>query len=131
VKSQGTAKTLLICCTSFIALLVVLYSFSNSGAYPSLPTSKSKTDGYDEPIQHVATVAPPAVGKLSMQYGSTNEYYLRAIDSHARHAARHGYPMYTLGNEVADGIWNKLAFMMWALVQELQKDADNRTGWLM
>lgn len=69
-----------------------------------------------------------------MLYGKPNDYYVQAIESHERHAARHGYPAYVLRKNVYplhNGIWNKLAYLLHLLVAELEKPEEERTRWLM
>jgi hypothetical protein len=66
-----------------------------------------------------------------MLYGGSNSVYVRSLISHERHAARHGYPMYVLSNEVAKGYWNKPAYILSLLVQELAKNPPERVQWMM
>ena len=71
----------------------------------------------------------PKFGVVSMLYG-TNELYVRAIETHVRHAKRHGYPAYVLREELIEGIWNKLLWIIHAMVLELHK-GDQGAEWLM
>ncbi|KAL2433907.1 hypothetical protein ABEF95_012730 [Exophiala dermatitidis] len=71
------------------------------------------------------------IGLVSMAYGNDTALYDRAIDSHARHAARHNYPLYVLRREVAEGYWSKTLYLISLLVHELSKPQDMRLEWLM
>jgi hypothetical protein len=71
----------------------------------------------------------PVVAKVSMLYGD-NEYYTRAIETHIRHAKRHGYPAYVLRQELITGVWNKLLYLIDVMVQELRR-GDQGVKWIM
>ncbi|RMZ76704.1 hypothetical protein DV737_g4686, partial [Chaetothyriales sp. CBS 132003] len=71
------------------------------------------------------------VAKVSVIYGEVNEYYDAAIQSHQRHASRHGYPFHTLRHPVAQGYWNKAEYLHALLVMELAKPVGERMKWLM
>lgn len=94
---------------------------------------------------HLPTLPPPSppppkssnvpsshrVAKVSMLYGRPNSLYERAIQSHERHAARWGYPMLVLRQDIAAGFWNKPTYLLTAVVNELSKPADERIEWMM
>ncbi|KPI43959.1 uncharacterized protein AB675_6169 [Cyphellophora attinorum] len=71
----------------------------------------------------------PDVAKVSMLYGD-NDYYLRAIETHIKHAKRHRYPTYILRKELINGVWNKLLCLMHAMVSELSK-GEHAAKWIM
>jgi len=115
---------------------------------PETPSENSKSvitpipevQNYHANMQQLASSSPkalqtsPDVGIVSMLYGEPNDYYVQAIETHERHAARHGYPAYVLRSNVYpldNGIWNKLAFILHLLVLELEKPEEVRTKWLM
>lgn len=64
-----------------------------------------------------------------MIYGN-NSVYERAIETHKEHCNRLGYPLFILRREVLDGVWNKLAYLISLIVQELEKPEDERLEWL-
>ncbi len=66
-----------------------------------------------------------------MLYGARNDLYERAIQSHERHARRHGYPMYVLRRDISQGYWNKPMFIQAIIIQELCKPAEDRAEWVM
>ena len=64
-----------------------------------------------------------------MMYGD-NKYYIRAIETHLKHAKRHGYPIYVLRKELLDGMWNKLLYLLYVMVEEQQK-GDQGAEWIL
>ncbi|KAI1615335.1 hypothetical protein EDD37DRAFT_507190 [Exophiala viscosa] len=104
---------------------------SEAVAASATPSEESKAI---ESSSSKALQKSPDVGIVSMLYGTPNEYYVKAIETHERHAARHGYPAHVLRSNVYplhNGIWNKLAYLLHLLVAELEKPEDERTKWLM
>ncbi|OAA34355.1 Galactosyl transferase [Metarhizium rileyi] len=73
----------------------------------------------------------PRVAKVSMLYGKPNSNYEGAIKSHQQHAARWGYPMHVLRQDIAVGFWNKPTYLLATIVDELIKPADKRVQWMM
>lgn len=71
----------------------------------------------------------PDVAKVSMLYGE-NELYMRALDTHVRHARRHGYPAYVLRKDLIDGVWNKLLYLIYVMVAEMHKGEEG-ARWVM
>jgi hypothetical protein len=65
-----------------------------------------------------------------MIYGN-NTVYERAIATHKEHCRRLGYPLFLLRRQVLDGVWNKLAYLVSLIVQELEKPANERLEWLL
>ncbi|RMZ86676.1 hypothetical protein DV736_g6096, partial [Chaetothyriales sp. CBS 134916] len=115
--------------------------------FDPLPSTSPKTVHSDALPVHSAFPAalPPApsdalpfhseqtakVAKVSVIYGEVNEYYDAAIQSHRRHASRHGYPFHTLRHPVSEGYWNKAEYLHALLVMELAKPVGDRMKWLM
>ena len=128
-------------------LLVVLLSphgYSLTNQYLSndnqninsiINSDKEYIDGHSNPVfahhpkEDVTATNPPMVAVVSMLYGD-NDYYIRAINTHIRHAERFGYPAYVLRNEIIDGVWNKLAYMMHVMINEMEKGEEG-AKWLM
>ena len=82
------------------------------------------------------TAKSASIAKISAIYGEHNEYCKRAVNTHERHAERHGYPCHVLRNPVAPGeghrgYWNNMLYLQSMLVQELGKKEDFRAKWLM
>ncbi|KAJ0424254.1 hypothetical protein BJY00DRAFT_299373 [Aspergillus carlsbadensis] len=71
----------------------------------------------------------PTVGKVMMIYGN-NTVYERAVETHRAHCLKQGYPLFLLQRQVVDGVWNKLAYLIYLLVQELEKPPEERLEWL-
>jgi hypothetical protein len=71
------------------------------------------------------------IAKVSMLYGETNHMYERALQSHARHGKRWGYPMHVLREDISVGFWNKPSYLISLVINELAKPAGERMEWLM
>ncbi|KAL4991441.1 hypothetical protein BDW68DRAFT_151962 [Aspergillus falconensis] len=106
-------KSVLRVVAAFIASFSLLRLFAN---YPNVSTS-------------VSNQPRPTVGKVMMIYGN-NTVYERAVATHKEHCRRLGYPLFLLRRQVLDGVWNKLAYLISLIVQELEKPADERLEWL-
>ncbi|EON62235.1 hypothetical protein W97_01456 [Coniosporium apollinis CBS 100218] len=66
-----------------------------------------------------------------MLYGQPNELYELALKTHERHSKQHGYEMHVLRRGITGGYWNKLAFLLKLVIQELEKPESERTDWIM
>jgi hypothetical protein len=83
------------------------------------------------------TIVPPlAAGKkarwakVAVNSGFEDVVYERALKTHIEHAEHHGYPMYVGRENAADGMFNKIAFILSIVLQELYKPAEERVEWL-
>ncbi|KAL4873559.1 hypothetical protein BDV12DRAFT_80716 [Aspergillus spectabilis] len=85
---------------------------------------------YPNTAATIESISPqPTVGKVMMIYGN-NTVYERAVETHKEHCRRLGYPLFLLRREVLDGVWNKLAYLISLIVQELEKPPGQRLEWL-
>jgi hypothetical protein len=57
--------------------------------------------------------------------------YERALDTHMQHARRHGYPVHIARENAAEGMFNKIAYILDVLLNNLFKPANNRVEWLL
>lgn len=69
-----------------------------------------------------------------MLYGEPEPHYIRAIQSFERYAQRHNYSDHVLRREITtgqlSGVWNKCAYLLHLLIQELAKPEEERLQWL-
>jgi hypothetical protein len=72
-----------------------------------------------------------SVVKVSMFYGDPEPFYLRAFKSHESHAQRWGVSMKVLRQDLVGGLWNKPAYLLSLVLQELEKPHSERAKWLM
>ncbi|KAF2396493.1 hypothetical protein EJ06DRAFT_524478 [Trichodelitschia bisporula] len=75
-------------------------------------------------------VRKPRFAKVAIASGFEDILYERALDTHVKHAEKHGYPLYMARETAAEGMFNKVAFIMDVLLNELFKPADERVEWL-
>jgi len=73
---------------------------------------------------------PPRFAKIAVASGFEDILYEKALQTHFDHAEKHGYPMYMAREQAADGMFNKIAYIMTVLLNELYKPADERVEWL-
>ena len=76
------------------------------------------------------TTKAPRFAKVAVASGFEDVLYERALDTHWQHAKKHGYPMYMGRENAAEGMFNKIAYIMAVLLQELFKPAEDRVEWL-
>jgi hypothetical protein len=107
----------------FFLVLVCFYLFRGhtSGTRPILQSS----------LQTTTSTGNASVAKISVIYGELNENYIHAVESHENHAARHGYPQWILRNQLVDGYWNKILYILQIPTQELGKNVADRMEWIM
>jgi len=76
----------------------------------------------------------PAAARIiraSMLYGTSNSLYERAIRTHLQHSERWGHRFQVLREDLTSGFWNKPAYMLYSITQELVKPSRDRAEWLM
>lgn len=96
-----------------------LQSFSGLRQYPTGKSAGRQNSGSGSLI------------KVSMLYGDSNPVYEEALKNHERHAKRWGYSMRVLRQDLVGGLWNKPAYLLSIVLQELEKPISQRAKWLM
>lgn len=71
------------------------------------------------------------VAFASITTGKPEDAYQRAILSQMFHSAVHGSTIHVLCEQLSDGAWNKIAFLLNLLMNELLKPEAERTEWIM
>jgi hypothetical protein len=69
--------------------------------------------------------------KVAVASGFEDVVYERALETHIKHAEKHSYPMYVGRENAADGMFNKIAYILHVMLQELYKPAEERIEWLL
>lgn len=70
------------------------------------------------------------IAKVTILFHGKDPTYVRAIQSHQAHNRRFGYPLFVLRHGILDGIWNKPAYLLAILLEELRKPEAHRLKWL-
>lgn len=70
-------------------------------------------------------------GFASISTGKTAEAYQRAIQSQMFASAVHGTSFHILCEELSDGAWNKIAFLLNLVMNEMLKPEAERLEWVM
>jgi hypothetical protein len=98
---------------------------------PAFNKTMEKGNGTLEIIPDPETQARQSrFAKIAVASGFEDILYERALDTHVQHAKKHGYPMYMARENAADGMFNKIAYIMDVLLNELFKPAEERVEWL-
>ncbi|MCJ1477517.1 hypothetical protein MMC13_006189 [Lambiella insularis] len=75
------------------------------------------------------------IGKISILFNGKDPTLVRALQSHEAHNRKWGYPLLILRHGLLDGgnldgIWNKPAYILAALLEEMRKPERDRLQWL-
>ena len=115
----------------------------NFGLAPGKLSSEASRDQYVPPKDIIVPSNPgngiateSSIGKITMLVNSKDPTYIRAIQSHEAHNQRYGYPLMVLRHGLIDGgsldgIWNKPAYVLAALLEEMRKPPEHRLKWLL
>lgn len=68
--------------------------------------------------------------KVTAHFGPQDPAYEEALLTHHRHAELHGYPVLDLRSKVIDDLWNKPAYLLSIILNELRKPEKEREEWL-
>jgi galactosyl transferase GMA12/MNN10 family len=97
---------------------------------PIFNQSESQRNGSLAIIPKVIVGEKQRWAKVAVASGFEDIVYERALETHIRHAERWGYPMYVGRENAADGMFNKIAYILNIVLQELYKPAEDRIEWL-
>jgi hypothetical protein len=98
---------------------------------PSYNRTIQPGNGTIEIIPETNSTFKPRFAKIAVASGFEDILYERALDTHVQHAQKHGYPMYMARENAADGMFNKIAYILDVLLNELFKPAEERVEWLL
>lgn len=85
----------------------------------------SKYSPFSAPRTRIATVTAHFGGLTG------NEHYTKAFTTHIKHALVHGTEVHVLCDKIIDDLWNKPAFMLNLLLNEMAKPESKRLEWLI
>jgi hypothetical protein len=98
---------------------------------PSYNRTIAPGNGTIEIMPETNSTQTPRFAKIAVASGFEDILYERALDTHVQHAQKHGYPMYMARENAADGMFNKIAYILDVLLNELFKPAEDRVEWLL
>lgn len=76
----------------------------------------------------------PRIRQATMIYDTDkfNAIYERTLDSHIKHARQWGYPTHVLRHDIVDaGFFNKPAFLLGLIIEEMAKPYGQRADWIV
>lgn len=71
------------------------------------------------------------IGRATAHFGSPQEHFQKALQTHLLHSMVHDTPLEVMCTPVIDSLWNKPAFMLSLLLNEMMKPAAERLEWLL
>ncbi|KAF9876773.1 galactosyl transferase gma12 mnn10 family protein [Colletotrichum karsti] len=72
----------------------------------------------------------PRIATVTAQFGKHQNHYARALRTHLVHTLIHDAELHVLCESIVDDFWNKPAFILSLLLEELEKPEDERLEWL-
>ncbi|MCJ1380385.1 hypothetical protein MMC17_003488 [Xylographa soralifera] len=109
----------------------------------SLPTRPNPLPSSYSPPHDLVLPSPPLngippesrIGKISILFNDKDPTLVRALQMHEAHNRHFGYSLLLLRHDLLDGgtldgIWNKPAYVLAALLEEMRKPAAERLQWL-
>lgn len=70
------------------------------------------------------------IATVTAQFGRPEEHYQKAFRTHLLHALIHSIDVKVMCDPIVDGLWNKPAFILQILMQEMLKPAHERLEWI-
>ncbi|KAF9767189.1 hypothetical protein IL306_000279 [Fusarium sp. DS 682] len=70
------------------------------------------------------------IGRVTAHFGSVQEHYQKALRTHVLHSMIHDDSLEVMCTPVVDSLWNKPAFILSLLLDEMVKPAQERLEWL-
>ncbi|UPK96599.1 hypothetical protein LCI18_007534 [Fusarium solani-melongenae] len=70
------------------------------------------------------------VATVTAHFGTPQEHYQRALQNHLLHSMIHETRLEVMCHPVVDSLWNKPAFILSLLLDEMMKPAEDRLEWL-
>jgi len=113
------------------------YASSKDPPNPKSPTCHYTPSDLHLPGPPSIGLAPESrIGKISILFNGKDELMNHALRTHEAHNRRFGYPLYILRHELLnegtlDGVWNKPAYLLGVLLEEMRKPAGERLEWLL
>jgi hypothetical protein len=98
---------------------------------PSYNQTMAPGNGTIQLIPENPSAKQPRFAKIAVASGFEDILYERALETHFAHAKKHGYPMYMARENAAEGMFNKIAYILDILLNELFKPAEERVEWLL
>jgi hypothetical protein len=95
------------------------------------PLQDSKSGYIQHTIIQLGRAAALVLSSGCQWFMYPNPIYQRALESHERHAQRWGGSMKVLRQDVVGGLWNKPAYLLSLVLQELEKPPAEQVKWLM
>ncbi|KAJ4264371.1 hypothetical protein NW762_005569 [Fusarium torreyae] len=70
------------------------------------------------------------IGRVTAHFGTVETHYQKALRTHVLHSMIHGTHLDVMCTSVVDSLWNKPAFILSLLLDEMMKPVGERLEWL-
>ncbi|KAL4727028.1 hypothetical protein ACLX1H_005928 [Fusarium chlamydosporum] len=99
---------------------------------PLLPEIPKDAKLLRDACKHVSFYpqTPVRIGRVTAHFGSIQEHYQKALHTHVLHCMIHNTRLDVMCSPIVDSLWNKPAFILSLLLDEMMKPADERLEWL-
>ncbi|KAF2996193.1 hypothetical protein E8E13_000925 [Curvularia kusanoi] len=71
------------------------------------------------------------IATVTAHFGTPKEHYQQALQTHLLHSLIHGTETHVLCDAIVDDLWNKPAFILRLLMDEMMKPDEERLEWIM
>ncbi|KAF2866374.1 galactosyl transferase GMA12/MNN10 family-domain-containing protein [Massariosphaeria phaeospora] len=82
------------------------------------------------PFSKEQNLAGPRIGTVTAQFGKVQESYQQALQTQALHCAVHDSWLHIMCNPIVDSLWNKEAFLLKLVLEEMMKPEEERLEWI-
>lgn len=113
--------------------ITLLHPHGGSECLPRYCSSLvKKADFIRQSCQQTSPYSLPRVriGTLTAHFGEPQEHYQKALQTHLMHSLVHDTPLEVMCSEIVDAVWNKPAFILAILLDEMMKPAEERLQWI-
>ncbi|KAH7177082.1 galactosyl transferase GMA12/MNN10 family-domain-containing protein [Dactylonectria macrodidyma] len=91
-----------------------------------------KSDLVRTSCQQISSYSFPSVriGTVTAHYGEVQQHYQKALQTHLMYSLIHDTPLEVMCSTVLDSVWNKPAFVLALLLDEMMKPQEERLEWI-
>ena len=113
----------------------LLHSYGGNECLPSLSPSlilESKTirTACQKSPLYPLQSSSARMGTVTAHFGSPQEHYQKALETHLLHSLVHDTSLKVMCSPIIDDLWNKPAFILSILLEEMMKPAEERLEWI-
>ncbi|KAF1954838.1 hypothetical protein CC80DRAFT_388414, partial [Byssothecium circinans] len=113
----------------------LFFSHGSTECIPAVPNSliakaQSIRKACSQHAPFDLTAPSPRIGVLTAHFGSET-HYQAALQTYLLHGLVHGHQVHVLCDPIVDAIWNKPAFILKVMMEEMLRPEHSRMAWTM